>query len=427
MEKYRKKKRVTFKKLLICGFVWVMVITVLLANAAHYLYYHNIRESCTQMKLDTVQSLQCEILVWERELEQLSIQFDQENNVYDILNSVSEWVFPRFYFPIVLADTNGDVIASNAIGMKVRIQGYPGYDDKVFYCRKNTDIPEVDAMLKDCSDLVSMYYRNEKDHYINFELDSIYADDDKGEFVPHTGKMQLCKQINKKDRSGIEIIENDDKIMAEREINITLNDDRYELIEAGMTGNFPKFSADFTGVPDKFIEMVMDPHLNYRGYFSDGEPQSYEIYIGGEKYYLHTVVFSEWYSKAWIFMVASAALFGFILSSIIMLLICWRKNVRNKAKYRFEDFQKNITDYLITSISGPVEAIEKCTKDLTGNNVIIGEEKEQYEAIIENVKTVDKIVSEALFYNNMDRIRKKTDEEKQLEKNIPAELVKNIL
>ena len=80
-----------------------------------------------------------------------------------------------------------------------------------------------------------------------------------------------------------------------------------------------------------------------------------------------------------------------------------------------------------------MEAIEKYTKDLIDNNeinsdnVIIDENKESYESIIENVRTVDKIVSEALFYNNMDRIRKKTSEEKQLANNIPPELVKNIL
>ena len=221
-------------------------------------------------------------------------------------------------------------------------------------------------------------------------------DDENREFVPHAGKMMLYKQYNKKDRPGIELIENDDKIIAEREINITLNDDRYELIKKSTEDKYKRFYADFTGLTDKFIEMVMDPHLNYRGYYSDGEPERYDVYIDGEKYYLYTKVFSQWYSTAEIFQITVMSLIGFVLSTIIMLLICWRKNVRNKARYRFEDFQKNITDYLITSISGPVEKIEKCTEDLIGKNVIIGEEKEQYEAIIENVKTVDKIVSEAL-------------------------------
>lgn len=429
MGKYRKKKRVTFRKLLICGFVWVIVITVLLTNVVYYLYDRSVREYCDQWKLNTVHSLQSDIIAWESEPEKLSYLFERKSD-YEILTtsgSGGKSLIPDFYIPIVLTDTNGDVKASNSIGMKTAIGGYQKYGGREYYCRNNPDIPEVEAMLKDCSDLVDMYYSNEKDHYINFELDSIYADDDTGEFVPHTGKMQLCKQINKKDRSGIEIIENDDIIIAEREINITVNDDRYELLKKSTEDKYKQFRADFTGIPVKFIEMAMDPHLNYRGYYSDGEPQYYEVFIGGDKYYLYTVVFSEWYSKALIYWVALTALFSFILSSIIMLLICWRKNVQNKARYRFEDFQKNITDYLITSISGPVEAIEKCTKDLTGNNVIIGEEKEKYEAIIENVKAVDKIVSEALFYNNMDRIRKKTDEEKQLEKNIPAELVKNIL
>lgn len=426
MEKYKKKKRLTFKSMLFCGFVWVMIITALFANAADYMYYRSIKKTCTVMKLSTVQHLRTQINIWEREPEKLSLLFNEANE-YDVLNSVSEWAFPRFQIPVVLTDTHGDVKASNAMVMTARIGGYPKYGSAEYYCWNNTDAPEVNAMLKDCSDLVSMYNKSKDDHYISIELDSIYVDDENREFVPHAGKMMLYKQYNKKDRPGIELIENDDKIIAEREINITLNDDRYELIKKSTEDKYKRFYADFTGVTDEFIEMVMDPHLNYRGYYSDGEPERYDVYIDGEKYYLYTKVFSQWYSTAEIYRITVMSIFGFVLSTIIMLLICWRKNVRNKARYRFEYFQKNITDYLINSISGPVEKIEKCTEDLIGKNVIIGEEKEQYESIIENVRTVDKIVSEALFYNNMDRIRKKTDEEKQLEKNIPAELVKNIL
>ena len=434
MGKYKKKKRLTFKSMLFCGFVWVMIITALFANAADYMYNRSTKNTCTAMKLSTVQDLRTQINILERTPEQWSLYFNNAG-AYDIINvdSFSKRLFPRFYSPAVLTDSNGDVKASNAVGMKTKIGGYPKFGGREYYCRNNTDIPEVAAMLRDCSDLVSMYYKSEADHYINFELDSIYVDDDKWKFVPHTGKMQLCRQINKKDRSGIEVVENDDKIIAEREINITLNEDRYELLKKSTEDRFKQFYADFTGVPDKFIEMVMDPNQNYRGYYSDGEPERYDVYIDGEKYYLYTKVFSQWYSTAEIFRITVMSLIGFVLSTIIMLLICWRKNVRNKARYRFEDFQKNITDYLITNISGPVEAIEKYTKDLIDNNetdsknVIIDDNKDHYESIIENVRTVDKIVSDALFYNNMDRIRKKTSEEKQLADNIPPELVKNIL
>ena len=434
MGKFKKKKRLTFKSMLLFGFVLVMVITMLFATVSDYIYYKNIKEQCNERKLYTVHYLQAQITEWKRTPEQLSFYFNNAG-AYEILNvdSFSKWLFPRFYSPVVLTDSNGDVKASNAVGMKTTIGGYPKFGGREYYCWNNTDIPEVAAMLRDCSDLVSMYYKSEADHYINFELDSIYVDDDKWKFVPHTGKMQLCRQINKKDRSGIEVVENDDIIIAEREINITLNEDGYELLKKSTEDKYKRFYADFTGVPDKFIEMVMDPHLNYRGYYSDGEPERYDVYIDGEKYYLYTKVFSQWYSTAEIFQITVMSLIGFVLSTIIMLLICWRKNVRNKARYRFEDFQKNITDYLITNISGPVEAIEKYTKDLIDNNgtdsknVIIDDNKERYESIIENVRTVDKIVSDALFYNNMDRIRKKTSEEKQLADNIPPELVKNIL
>jgi hypothetical protein len=320
------------------------------------------------------------------------------------------------------------------MGMVARISGYPGYEDKEYYCFNNfSDEPEITEMFKNYSELAQMFYDKKEVYYLKTELDSIYVDNEKQRFVPHEGKITLYNVKDERHYINRDQMQEKYKIVSEYRININFDDSRYELITAGMTGNFPQFTAWHRGVSDKFMNMLMDPDNNYRGYYSDSEPVKSEVVIGNKKYDLYVKVFDPKYSSEHRLFIAVYTIPFFVLSLIIMLFLCWRKNVRNKARYRFEDFQKNITDYLITNISGPVEAIEKYTKDLIDNNgtdsknAIIDDNKERYESIIENVRTVDKIVSDALFYNNMDRIRKKTSEEKQLANNIPAELVKNIL
>ena len=448
MGKIKKKKRVTFKGLLLRGTAVVLILTIILACVVSCIFGHNEKDECTSFKKYIIEYYKFQLSNTNFESAEELDDFCDEmfaaqsggsrisSDLYYYMgySNISPMTYNEYCFAAALADKDGSIISSRKMGMLARISGYPGYDDKDYYCFNDfSDEPEVEEMFKNYSELVRMFYDKKEDYYIVTELDSIYVDNEKRRFVPHEGKITLYNVKDERHYTSRSQLQEKCKIVSEYKININFDDSRYELITAGMTGNFPQFSTWHRGVPDNFMDMLMDPDNNYRGYYSDNEPVKSEVIIGDKKYDLYVKVFYPHNSAENRLVTAVFTIPFFILSVIIMLFLCWRKNVRNKARYRFEDFQKNITDYLITNISGPVEAIEKYTKDLIDNNetdsknVIIDDNKERYESIIENVRTVDKIVSDALFYNNMDRIRKKTSEEKQLANNIPAELVKNIL
>ncbi len=453
MGNYKKKKRITFKGLLLRGTAAVIIMTVIFACAVYGYYAYDEKNECTRNKNDMFEDYQDHLadkkFESQEELEDYLGKMFTEDRMHYITGTEvrymgrgfisSAFYNDTYHYAVVLADKDGSVLASSALYMNLFIdeKGKPDYESLNYFCFNDyPDVPEVSAMFKKCSEMELLRLEH-NDYYLKAEFDSIYLDMERGRFVPRKGKLELLDMDLTGDdqRNGSTHRQYD--IVDEYSIDILLTDSRYELVTPEVfrnnsdydfnTGDDPVFNAWVGGEPDKFMDMLMDPEQRHRGYYSDWNSAKSEFIIDGKRYDMYAKVYYPSNTEMQRAFILVNTIPFFILASIIMLLWCWRKNVRNKAKYRFEDFQKNITDYLITSISGPVEAIEKCTKDLTGNNVIIGEEKEKYEAIIENVKAVDKIVSEALFYNNMDRIRKKTDEEKQLEKNIPAELVKNIL
>ena len=448
MGKIKKKKRITFKVLLLRGTAVVLILTIICACFVSAYFGYREKEECTEFKKYIIEHYKSQLsntnFESAKELddfcdEMFAAQSGSSRISSDIYfrmgySNISPVSYNEYCFAAALADKDGSIISSRKMGMLASISGYPGYDDKDYYCFNDfSDEPEIEEMFKNYSDLAQMFYDKKEEYYLKTELDSIYVDNEKQRFVPHEGKITLYNVKDERHYVNRDKMQEKYKIVSEYKININFDDSRYELITAGMTGNFPQFTAWHRGAPDVFMDMLMDPDNNYRGYYSDSEPVKSEVVIGDKKYDLYVKVFYPRNSSENRLVTAVFTIPFFILSVIIMLFLCWRKNVRNKARYRFEDFQKNITDYLITNISGPVEAIEKYTKDLIDNNeinsdnVIIDENKESYESIIENVRTVDKIVSDALFYNNMDRIRKKTSEEKQLANNIPPELVKNIL
>ncbi|MCR5121326.1 MAG: HAMP domain-containing histidine kinase, partial [Ruminococcus sp.] len=132
-------------------------------------------------------------------------------------------------------------------------------------------------------------------------------------------------------------------------------------------------------------------------------------YIGGKAYqlYMRFIVderdpqFVQFYYK-WV------TIFS-LVTLAVTLLLCWRKNVLNKAKYAFEDYQRDLTDSLAHDIKTPLMAISGYTENVMSGKLTDEEQKEYLTAILDNVSFTDRLISRTLYLNHADKSKSKPE------------------
>ena len=95
------------------------------------------------------------------------------------------------------------------------------------------------------------------------------------------------------------------------------------------------------------------------------------------------------------------AIFGCI-ALLIALLWAWQKNVRNKARYAFEDYQRDLTDHLAHDIKTPLMAISGYAENVLSGKLTETEQTEYLTSILDNVAFTDQLISRTLYLNHMD-------------------------
>ncbi|MDE5861825.1 MAG: HAMP domain-containing histidine kinase, partial [Ruminococcus sp.] len=89
---------------------------------------------------------------------------------------------------------------------------------------------------------------------------------------------------------------------------------------------------------------------------------------------------------------------------VIALLDAWRLNVKNQADYRFEDYQKNLTDSLAHDLKTPLMAIGGYVENIMTGNLNDEETNKYLSSVMDNISYTDSIITRTLELNAINGI-----------------------
>lgn len=340
------------------------------------------------------------------------------------------------YATAALIDENDQIAASNRETMLTLITFQKGNDpDKGFYtCDDEAmDMPEITKLYGTFDSLMEKYYEgvNETDSrwmtdigWPELHIDSAYIDRATRRMIPHTGSITVRTEGPDPNDPMIQA----DKTVETFEINV--EDDAYELVELHygqpsdafphtvITGIYGLNSKEFQRQTKDmfFIHDIGSPYSTMRGYEGYTEySRSSLIQIDGKPYYL-TMNFDvndndpnlmRHFWKTFILVT--------LLLCALALLWSWRQNVVNKAKYAFDDMQRDLTNHLAHDIKTPLTAIGGYAENILDGRLSADEQKQYLKSILDNVAFTDQLISRTLFLNSMDTAQKSKPEKLQAE------------
>ena len=98
----------------------------------------------------------------------------------------------------------------------------------------------------------------------------------------------------------------------------------------------------------------------------------------------------------------------FLIVTLLTFLLCWAKNVKNKAQYAFEDYQRALTNNLAHDLKTPLAVIGGYAENLIEMRRESADEKEldYLSSIMDNVAYTDNIVARTLQLSQTEQIKK---------------------
>lgn len=435
--KIRRKKRITFLRL--------FVSSVLLAFMASFAFAFGLRE---YMRIYIRNEAQAEA---QRTVSETMSQINKLNaECEDPLAQINAYLSPYTYYCIDFTDFSSDyfsqlaanltencyavsaiidndknIIASN----KEKLEAFMKFDDYAqngwYVCeREHFNLPQLDELFEYCkSDYLDTYC------YHDIVLDSVYVNKSDYSFIPHTGSIEISKEIDNYNGFLFEY-----ETLETKEINIEFDDENYELI----TLNHPPskeapraYLCGFYGVGKNILDNVTanvnidnESRLfstcvkNFNGKDLLFLESLNSVYIDGKSYKLYTSLIVDDNSDIvmklyWKYVI--------IVSAVLLIaafLLSWRQNVINKSRYAFEDYQKALINNLAHDLKTPMTAIggyaENAKKHIEKGT---SEQVESFlDAITENVFYIDTIVNRTLELNHLNKIQKAKKESVQMHK-----------
>lgn len=300
-----------------------------------------------------------------------------------------------------IIDEDNNVVASNQQRLMSMFSFGKEDKDNGFYVCENDwiKIPEVTELYKTYNNYILV---NDKKNWVEMSMTSAYVNKKKRTFIPHEGYMAVYSIDNIYDIK-------DEKEVMSKKISITIDDDDYELIEVnqGIKSDYPiyaifGFQGELGG--KEFIKDLLfrreesavgGYHYNDDIFICDGNKN---VIIGGKEYTLYVSMAvntkePQIVKLFWKWVLCFAA-----LATLIALLYAWRKNVKNKAQYAFEDYQRALTNNLAHDLKTPLAVIGGYAENLIEMRKENGGEKElrYLGSIMDNVAYTDSIIAKTL-------------------------------
>ncbi len=93
-----------------------------------------------------------------------------------------------------------------------------------------------------------------------------------------------------------------------------------------------------------------------------------------------------------------------VLLSIIGLIMLIIRYFRLKSAYRFEDYQRDLTNHLAHDIKTPLMAIGGYTENLLEGDMTAEEQKRYLDSILSNISFTDSVINRTLYLNQTEKI-----------------------
>lgn len=458
----KKKKRVTLASLLVKALCASAVLIFIFASGyREYLNYEINRQSD--------EFLTSNIENYKGQIDKLEIDYSEEEilkimnarlpifsvfeiDIDDPLMYQNVMINPLYsencHFATAIIDENKNIVATNEKSFISKISFGKNHKDNGFYScnRELINLPEVDKLYDE--------YLNKESFnlYYEYDFDSVYVNRENFTFIPHKGTATLIKNENRVSyyydeeeyNSKISVVETVD-------IDITIDSDEYELIELSkFKGSFddertyPRQSIigyygeereiidsfEFTSIR-KFYTSAVDSWE-----IEDGVKQykRYErVYINKKPYYIFVGYIVDYNDEEIVNLhIKWTIIFGVFMLFAAMLLV-WIENMKNKAKYAMEDYQRDLTNNLAHDIKTPLMAIGGYTENIMEGNLTEKEREDYLSHILENVSFADNLVNRTLQLNKMgetkpnkEKIKAEEVFEKAIQKYAPMLDEKNI-
>ncbi|WP_294412620.1 HAMP domain-containing sensor histidine kinase [uncultured Ruminococcus sp.] len=435
-----KPKRTTFLKMFAKAMIFPVVFTLIFSFV---LYYATERVACEQ-----AQSQQDQL---NSTLMEAAVATEDKNDkmggtintlrmkmclgtYYNTLN-ISEFFGYRFHLPetgvtsydkngkavTAIIDKDGNVVISNAAKMFCVIKFDENNEhNKWLYCDpEEIAIPELQQLIK--AHLDSKYSVHTA---YSYDITSAYVDLKEHKMIPHViqvknsyYKDKYNEYFDEAEERGTEevVIDVDSSYLEDYEL-MEFAADKYDTSGEAL---YPRCTFEnIWGIEKEKVDEAINSnfHKNMSGhsYVSDydlvfNESMTHSsIIINGEKYTLFSdYKVNVWtdFSKKWYGIFVT--LF-FLLLTFITFLICWRKNVKNKAQYAFEDYQRALTNNLAHDLKTPLAVIGGYAENLMEMRKDSGDEKElkYLDSIMQNVSYTDNIIAKTLKLSETEQIKK---------------------
>ena len=327
----------------------------------------------------------------------------------------------------VIVDKNGNITANNRLKLTTVIKfGKNDPENGIFVCDETAfDYPEIKQLYSDYRKLCKKDYSEEK--IIGIEFESIYVNKNDNTFIPHKGKIKLLKGDPENDHF-------DAKVLETKEIDITIDDDKFELIEVtnDFSENFPVCRlSGFRGEEQELIDRFKNNYVfknanSLSGHYSDNDigkeyywaERIFTVYIDKEPHTVYLIYMVNYRTDTFIrYYLSRIALFSLLVLGITALY-CWRKNIINKTKYAMEDYQRDLTNHLAHDIKTPLMAIGGYTENIMEGQLSDEEQKEYLSAILKNIEFTDSIINRTLLLNRLDNSSEMKFEKISVEKSV---------
>ena len=317
-------------------------------------------------------------------------------------------------------DRGGNIVLSNRAKMWIIVRENED-DSSRRYCSYDPcdyDIPEM-------NELFSQFFKDVEENNIVYYIDikSLYLSED-NRMIPH--EIVVTRE---KIQTFTDAVVDKTKFIDTKEIVIDADYEGFELVElAGHDDPDAYPRGGFEGIwgvePSKFDEIYEEYGGYYRG---DGSYESCMQQVLG-----HEHVF-DIYSRNKVdednkYGVASVAcvtrinvanrhfvrkcriVIGglFLFATLITFLLCWRRSVKNKAQYAFEDYQRSLINNLAHDLKTPLAVIGGYAENLQELRKDGASEKElkYISSIMNNVSYTDDIIAKTLQLSENEQMKK---------------------
>lgn len=265
--------------------------------------------------------------------------------------------------------------------------------------QQQINLPEVNYLYDE-------YYKFLKDKQpdvltsVSLNINSAYIDNTTHSFIPHEADINLVHADQ----------------LETKHILINLDNENYDLISFQQKDGevYPKEMVAvlhgaswecFDSNQEKVSEYVKSETFSNE-WFGFNEYHCFmqtPVYLGSEQctlnlYYnfvLKGTIMEDYY---WLVV----AIFG-VISLIFAMMWAWQKNVRNKSRYAFENYQRDLTDHLAHDIKTPLMAISGYSETVMNVKLTEEEKKEFLSSILDNVSFIDSLTSRIIYLNHIDR------------------------